>query len=59
MICKPGSVIKDGHLSIPERPGLGISINESVAKDHPYNKSNFLRMFKPGWENRKGASGSE
>ena len=51
--------VKDGHLSIPERPGLGISINESVAKDHPYNKSNFLRMFKPGWENRKGASGSE
>ena len=46
--------VKDGYLSIPERPGLGISINESVAKDHPYNKSNFLRMFKPGWENRKG-----
>ena len=51
--------VKDGHLTIPDRPGLGISINESVAKDHPYNKSNFLRMFKPGWENRKGASGSE
>ena len=51
--------VKDGYLSIPERPGLGITINENVAKDHPYNKSNFLRMFKPGWENRKGASESE
>ena len=51
--------VNKGYLSIPDRPGLGISINESVAKDHPYNKSNFLRMFKPGWENRKGASGSE
>ena len=51
--------VKEGHLTIPDRPGLGILINESVAKDHPYNKSNFLRMFKPGWENRKGASGSE
>ena len=51
--------VKDGYLSIPDKPGLGITINEDVAKDHPYNKSNFLRMFKPGWENRKGASKSE
>ena len=51
--------VKDGYLSIPDKPGLGITINEDVAKDHPYNKSNFLRMFKPGWENRKGASESE
>ena len=51
--------VKDGYLSIPDKPGLGIKINEDIAKDHPYNKSNFLRMFKPGWENRKGASESE
>ena len=51
--------VKDGYLSIPDKPGLGITINEDVAKDHPYNKSNFLRMFKAGWENRKGASESE
>jgi galactonate dehydratase len=51
--------VNKGYLSIPDKPGLGISINENVAKDHPYNKSNFLRMFKPGWENRKGASSVE
>ena len=51
--------VNNGYLSIPDKPGLGISINENVAKDHPYNKSNFLRMFKPGWENRKGASSTE
>ena len=37
--------VKDGHLTIPDRPGLGISINESVVKITLYNKSNFLRMF--------------
>jgi len=51
--------VENGYLSIPDKPGLGIKINEEVAKSHPYNKSNFLRMFKPGWENRKGASSSE
>jgi L-alanine-DL-glutamate epimerase-like enolase superfamily enzyme len=51
--------VENGYLSISDKPGLGIKINEDVAKSHPYNKSNFLRMFKPGWENRKGAKDSE
>ena len=29
--------VKDGYLSIPDKPGLGITINEDVAKEHPYN----------------------
>jgi galactonate dehydratase len=47
--------VKDGHLTMPTAPGIGVTLNEEEAKKHPYGKSNFLRMFRPGWEKRDTA----
>jgi len=47
--------VSKGFLEIPDKPGLGVEINEVEALKYPYGKSNFLRFFKSGWENRKGA----
>lgn len=30
----------DGHLPLPERPGLGVKLNERVAGQHPYQNPN-------------------
>ena len=47
--------VVDGHLRIPETPGLGVEINEEEAAKHPYSPKHFLRMFRPGWERRDAA----
>jgi galactonate dehydratase len=47
--------VEDGHLSMPTAPGIGVTLNEDEAKKYPYGKSNFLRMFRPGWEKRDTA----
>jgi len=47
--------VKDGYLEMPTAPGIGVELNEKEAKKHPYGKSNFLRMFRPGWEKRDTA----
>lgn len=44
--------VKNGEIEIPDGPGYGVTLNEEEAKKHPYGKSNFLRMFKSGWEQR-------
>ena len=47
--------VKDGEIKIPDAPGYGVTLDEDEAAKHPYGKSNFLRMFKPGWERRDTA----
>ena len=48
-----GSVrVEDGHLTIPQAPGLGVELNEAEARNHPYSEDHFMRMFEPGWEQR-------
>ncbi|MGC2399306.1 MAG: enolase C-terminal domain-like protein, partial [Acidobacteriaceae bacterium] len=49
---------KNGHLSLPSGPGLGIDINVDVARQHPYDPQAYLNVHKPGWEKRLGAKGS-
>jgi len=49
--------VEDGHLEIPQAPGLGVELNEEEAKKHPYSPGNFMDMFAPGWERRKGTPG--
>ncbi len=44
--------VQNGKLQIPGTPGFGVELNEEEAAKHPYGKSNFLRMFRPGWERR-------
>jgi galactonate dehydratase len=48
--------VENGYLTMPTAPGIGVTLNEEEAKKHPYGKSNFLRMFRPGWEKRDTAS---
>ncbi|MBA2247798.1 MAG: hypothetical protein H0W23_06690, partial [Chloroflexia bacterium] len=36
------------------RPGLGTDLNWQLLAEHPYQASNFLPLFAPGWERREG-----
>jgi hypothetical protein len=42
-----------GYLDVPDRPGIGVELNEAVAAAHPYGEVNFLRLFEEGWETRR------
>lgn len=47
--------VEDGHLPIPQSPGLGVELDETEAAKHPYSERHFLRLFQPGWESRSAA----
>jgi galactonate dehydratase len=47
--------VVDGYLDVPDRPGIGVELNEAVAAAHPYGEDNFLRLFEEGWETRRRA----
>ena len=44
----------NGHLSLPEAPGLGLDLNLDVARAHPYDPDAYLDANKEGWEKRFG-----
>ena len=44
----------NGHLSLPDGPGLGIDLNVEVAAAHPYDPKAYLNIFQEGWEKRLG-----
>ena len=44
----------NGHLSLPDAPGLGIDVNMEVARSHPYDPKAYLNIFQDGWEKRLG-----
>src|SRR5436190_3282708 len=44
----------NGHLSLPDGPGLGIDLNVEVAREHPYDPKAYLNIFEDGWEKRLG-----
>jgi galactonate dehydratase len=44
----------NGHLSLPDAPGLGIDLNVDVAREHPYDPKAYLNIFEEGWEKRLG-----
>lgn len=47
--------VQDGYLTIPNRPGIGIELDEEEAARHPYSPHNFLRLFQSGWERRESS----
>ncbi|HEV2128222.1 MAG TPA: mandelate racemase/muconate lactonizing enzyme family protein [Thermomicrobiales bacterium] len=53
LVDRPAEVI-DGRIQIPNRPGLGVDLNWSELEKHPYEVTNFLPLFAPGWERREG-----
>ena len=46
----------NGHLSLPEAPGLGIDLNVDVAREQPYDPKAYLNIFEEGWEKRLGTA---
>jgi L-alanine-DL-glutamate epimerase-like enolase superfamily enzyme len=45
-------VPRDGYVSVPTRPGLGIDLDWERLASYPYQRANWLRLFEPGWELR-------
>ena len=45
--------VKDGVLTVSDRPGWGVELNEAAAQKHPYHETYFLRLFEEGWETRR------
>lgn len=39
--------IVDGYAALPDRPGLGIEVNEKAAAHHPFEQEEILRYFHP------------
>ena len=44
----------NGHLSLPDAPGLGIDLNLDAIKEHPYDPHAYLNVHTEGWERRLG-----
>ena len=47
-----------GTLDIPTGPGLGVEVDEDVARAHPYDPNAHLDVYRSGWERRLGQSGT-
>lgn len=47
--------VVDGYLEVPDRPGIGVELDEEACAAHPYGENNFLRLFEGGWETRRRA----
>jgi galactonate dehydratase len=50
---------KNGHLSFPTAPGLGIDLNLAVVKEHPYDPAAYFDTTQKGWEKRLGTKRPE
>jgi galactonate dehydratase len=48
---------QNGHLSLPEKPGLGLDLNLDVVREHPYDPDAYFDANKEGWEKRLGVRG--
>lgn len=46
----------NGHLSLPQAPGLGIDLDIDVVAAHPYDPQAYLNVHAEGWEKRLGQS---
>lgn len=44
----------NGHLSLPDGPGLGLNLNLDVVLAHPYDPRAYLNIHADGWERRLG-----
>jgi galactonate dehydratase len=49
----------NGHLSLPESPGLGIDLNLEAITEHPYDPNAFFNLHEEGWEKRIGSRGED
>ena len=49
----PQVATSDGCFGLPERPGLGVSLNHDACRAHP-STGGRLKLFEAGWERRAG-----
>ncbi|QGH36668.1 mandelate racemase/muconate lactonizing enzyme family protein [Gracilibacillus salitolerans] len=45
--------VKDGYITLSDRPGWGTDLNLDEIEKHPYQRENFLPLFRDGWEKRE------
>jgi len=45
--------VRDGHIKPSDAPGIGVELDEEEAVRHPYGEDKFIRLFEPGWEDRR------
>ena len=50
------TIDQDGTIDIPTGPGLGCDLVFEELEKHPYQVSNFLPLFSPGWERRESVN---
>ncbi len=43
--------VKDGHFELPQKPGLGIELDEDAVKEHP-PREGFFNLWDPNWQKR-------
>lgn len=48
-LVKGWDPVRDGELVVPEKPGLGIDIDEQVIAEHPYVKHAFPSLWDETW----------
>ena len=53
-IMAGGCTVRDGYIELPEGPGFGVEFDTGAMAKYPYSTQNFLRLFRPGWEQRRG-----
>ncbi len=44
--------VVDGYFALPDKPGLGVELNEALFADHPYVEGHF-DLFKDEWHKRQ------
>jgi galactonate dehydratase len=44
----------DGYFSLPDGPGLGVTLNEDFIREHPM-KDTFFDLYKEDWHRRQVA----
>ena len=49
--------VVDGYFALPDKPGLGVELNEAVFAEHPLIEGHF-DLFREGWERRDTPKGS-
>jgi galactonate dehydratase len=53
-IMTGGCTLTDGYIELPQGPGFGVEFDTTAMAKYPYSPQNFLRLFRPGWEQRRG-----
>ncbi len=44
--------VKEGYFDLPDRPGLGVELNEELIAEHPYQPG-FFNIWQDGWQERQ------